>query len=387
MADEEPHLWTHQDGARRLESRLVDRKSFVIEEVDGYTFIHPQKTKWDWFEDELPLRSTAVDRRGLVVSSGFPKFFNTGERPTNDAALEVALSNGEEVFFTEKLDGTLIIRSVLPDGRVIFRTRGTWNGGGFGPLARAIAAERYPALLDPTLMPKWSLLFEYVGPANLIVIAYSQEDLWFLGAVRHADAHLMPVDQVQTFAQEHGLRCVPLVELPRNLKELQQAVREWSDREGVVVRLHRGQLLLKLKSARYLALHAMRANMSYALIVEYARGAEVNTEEELEAGLRELGYDYELCQIAKGHFRTYLEHKERGDATLATARQLHADFLAQANDPANPPANERERRKRFAMQATRQPDPLRGTLFALYDARPERAQALLFRWYIIERRA
>lgn len=387
MADEEPHLWSHQDGARRLNRSLVDRKSFYIQEMDDYTFIHPKQNKWDWSEDELLLRSTAVDRQGLVVSSGWPKFFNAGERPANDAHLDAALNNGEEVFFTEKLDGTLIIRSVLPDGRVIFRTRGTWDGGDFGALARSIATTRYPALLDPTLMPDWSLLFEYVGPANLIVIAYSQEELWFLGAIRHADAHLMPVDQAQAFAREYGLRCVPLIELPRNLKGLQQAVRDWSDREGVVVRLHRGQLLIKLKSARYLALHAMRANMSYALIVEYARGAEVKTDEELEAGLRELGYDYELCQIAKGHFRSYLEHLARSEAAWATAQQLHADFLAQANDPATPPADERERRKRFAMQATSQRDPLRAVLFALYDARPERAQAHLFRWYVVEQRA
>ena len=387
MADEASHLWTHQDGARRLERSLVDRKSFIIEEVEGYTFIHPKQTKWDWTEEELALRSTAVDRQGLVVSSGWPKFFNAGERPANDAKLEAALGSGEEVFFTEKLDGTLIIRSVLPDGRILFRTRGTWDGGDFGKLARAIAQERYPALLDPTLMPEWSLLFEYVGPANLIVIAYSQEDLWFLGAIRHADAHLMPVGQLQAFASEQKLQPVPLVELPRNLKGLQEAVREWSDREGVVVRFQRGQQLIKLKSARYLALHAMRANMSYALIVEYARGAEVKTEAELEAGLLELGYDYELCQIAKDHFRSYQEQQARSEGALATARQLHGEFLAQVDDPANPPADERERRKRFAMQATRQPDPLRAVLFALYDARPDRAEAHLLRWYIIDRRA
>lgn len=386
MADEASHLWGHQDGTRRLERSLVDRKSFIIEEMNDYTFIHPKHNKWDWSEDELPLRSVVVDRRGLVVSSGWPKFFNTGERPTNDAKLEAALGSGEEVFFTEKLDGTLIIRSVLPDGRVIFRTRGTWDGGDFGPLAHAIAAARYPALLDPTLMPEGSLLFEYVGPANLIVIAYEQDDLWFLGAVRHADAHLMPVEQLQTFASEHGLQCVPMVELPRDLKALFAAVRDWSDREGVVVRLQRGQLLIKLKSARYLALHAMRANMSYALIVEYARGAEVTTEAELEAGLLELGYDYELCQVAKGYFRTYQQQLARSEATLAAAKQLHAEFLALADDQANPPADERERRKRFAMQATRQPDPLRQALFALYDNRPERVQALLFRWYITDQR-
>jgi len=387
MADEESHLWTHQDGALRLERRLVDRKSFIIEESDGSTFIHPKHTKWDWTEEELRLRSTAVDHQGLVVSSGWPKFFNAGERPTNDAQLESALSSGEEVFFTEKLDGTLIIRSVLPDGRIIFRTRGTWDGGDFAPVVQAIATRRYPALSDPTLMPAWSLLFEYVGPANLIVIAYAEEDLWFLGAVRHADLHLMPIEQIKGFAGQHGLRCVPLVELPRDLKGLQQAVREWSEREGVVVRLHQGQLLIKVKSARYLALHAMRANMSYSLIVEYARGAEVQTEGELEAGLRELGYDYELCQTAKSHFRSYREHLARSEAALATARQLHTAFLVEADAPASPPANERERRKRYAMQATRQPDPLRAVLFALYDARPERAQALLFRWYVAERRA
>jgi hypothetical protein len=388
MAQEEPHLWTHQeDGTLRLNTRLVDPKSFIIEQGEDYTFIHPKHNKWDWAEDELRLRSVAVDTEGRVISSGFPKFFNAGERLANDAQFEAALGSGEEVFFTEKLDGTLMIRSVLPDGRIIFRTRGTWNGGDFAPVAFGLSVKRYPILLEPTFMPEWSLLFEYVGPENLIVIAYSEPDLHFLGAVRHSDLHLMPVEQLQAFASEHGLHAVPLVELPHDLKGLQETVREWGDREGVVARLHRGQLLIKVKSARYLALHAMRANMSYELIAEYARGAGVTDEEHLEAGLRELGYDYELLQTAKFLFRAYQEQVTRSEETLATARQLYAEYLAQADDPANPPADERERRKRFAMQATRQPDPLRAVLFSLYDGRLERAQAHLFRWYVVERHA
>ncbi|HEX6779106.1 MAG TPA: RNA ligase [Ktedonobacterales bacterium] len=386
MAEEESHLWTHQDGVVVLNTRLVDPKSFIIQEMEDYIFIHPKHTKWDWNQEELRLRSVAVDRQGHVVSSGFPKFFNAGERPADDTKLETALSNGEEVFFTEKLDGTLMIRSVLPDGRVTFRTRGTWNGGDFAPVAFGLSVKRYPVLLEPTFMPAWSLLFEYVGPENLIVIAYSEPELHFLGAIRHDDLHLMPVEQIQEFASEHGLRAAPLVELPRDLKGLQQTVREWDDREGVVARLHRGQLLIKVKSARYLALHAMRANLSYDLIAEYACGADVRSEEDLEAGLRELGYDYELLQTAKSLFRTYLEQVTRSEDALATAQWLHAEFLAQVDDPTNPPADERERRKRFAMQATRQPAPLPTILFSLYDGRLERAQALLFRWYVVERR-
>jgi len=386
MSAEESHLWTYKDGAVRLNIRLVDPKSFYIECGEDYNFIHPKHNKWDWNEEELGLRSVAVDNQGRVISSGFPKFFNAGERPTNDVQLEGALSSGEEVFFTEKLDGTLMIRSVLPDGRVIFRTRGTWDGRDFAPVAYGLAIKRYPVLLEPGFMPEWSLLFEYVGPENLIVIAYTEPDLHFLGAVRHADLYLMPVEQLQAFAREHGLHAVPVVELPRDLKGLQETVREWGEREGVVVRLHRGQLLIKVKSARYLALHALRANMSYDLIAEYARGADVRSEEALEDGLRELGYDYELRQTAKLLFRTYLEQVTRSEEALARARQLQAAFLAQVDDPANPPADERERRKRFAMQATQQPDPLRAVLFSLYDERPEKAQAHLSRWYVVERR-
>ena len=386
MAEEEPHLWTHQDGICILNTRLVDPKSFIIQQIEEYMFIHPKHTKWDWTQEELRLRSVAVDRQGRVVSSGFPKFFNAGERPADDAQLEAALSNGEEVFFTEKLDGTLMIRSVLPDGRIIFRTRGMWSGGGFAPVALGLSVKRYPVLLEPAFMPKWSLLFEYVGPENLIVIAYSEPDLHFLGAIRHADLHLMPIEQLHEFASKHGLRAAPMVELPHDLKGLQQTVREWGDREGVVVRLQRGQLLIKVKSARYLALHAMRANMSYDLIAEYACGANVRSEEDLEAGLRELGYDYELRQTAKFLFRTYMEQVTRGEEALVTAQRLYAEFLAQADDPTSLHTDERERRKRFAMQATRQPAPLPPVLFSLYDGRLERAQALLFRWYVVERR-
>ncbi|HEY7358938.1 MAG TPA: RNA ligase, partial [Ktedonobacterales bacterium] len=171
MAEEAAHLWSHQeDGALVLDARLVDRKDFAVDDIGACLFIHPKRDKWDWTEDELRLRSVAVDLQGRVISTGWPKFFNMGERPANDAALEQALESGEEVFFTEKLDGTLIVRSVLPNGKVIFRTRGRWESDEFGPLAHAVASARYPALLDPRIMPEWSLLFEYVGPANLIVV-------------------------------------------------------------------------------------------------------------------------------------------------------------------------------------------------------------------------
>ncbi len=386
MTEETSHVWSHRDGALVLNPRLVDPKSFSIEQVDGYTFIHPKHNKWDWKEDELRLRSVAVDSQGHVVSCGFPKFFNVGEHPAHDAQLEATLRSGEEVFFTEKLDGTLIIRSVLPDGQVIFRTRGMWDGGDFAPVVRGLAVKHYPVLLNPDFMPDWSLLFEYVGPGNRIVIAYSEPELYFLGAARHADFHLLPVEQLQIFAREHGLRPVPLVELPRDLKGLQEVVRNWEDREGVVVRMHHGQLLIKIKSARYLALHAMRANMSYGMIAEYARGSGITTEEELEAELRELGYDYELCQTAKVLFRAYQEQVTLSEKALKQAHQLYEKFLALVNDPANPPADERERRKRFAMQATKLPEPLRAALFSLYDGRLEQAQTRLLRWYVIERR-
>lgn len=76
----------------------------------------------DWTEEELLFRSLMFNREtGQVVSAGLPKFFNYGESELDTILLNNKLAQGEPVLFTEKMDGSLLIRSVI-NGKVRLRT-------------------------------------------------------------------------------------------------------------------------------------------------------------------------------------------------------------------------------------------------------------------------
>ena len=144
----------------------LSKRDFLIHEVgEGRVMVHPARSKYEWAEDELSFRSTVLDANGHIASVGWPKFFNQGEWPPHDQVISQELAYGRAVI-THKHDGSLIIRSVLSDGRILLRTRGSFDGAEYGVAAEAVAKAKYPALLDPTVFPQGSLLFEYVGQAN-----------------------------------------------------------------------------------------------------------------------------------------------------------------------------------------------------------------------------
>ena len=231
------------------------------EQEGGYLLVHPSKAKWEWEADELGFRSAILTGDGQIVSVGWPKFFNQGEWPEHDAVIAEELASGQAVI-THKHDGSLIIRSVLPDGRIFFRTRDSFDGGKFAPLAEAVARARYPILLDPTFFPHGSLLFEYVGAENQIVIRYGgEDDLIFLGAAIHGpvgSVRYLPFAELATLAEGAGLRIVETYPwATAGVGAVLDLVKDWDHAEGVVVRSADGQTLLKIKSAWYFAQHAL----------------------------------------------------------------------------------------------------------------------------------
>lgn len=94
------------------------------------------------------------------------------------AAEELARGEG---WLTVKHDGVLVIRSVIR-GRVVFRTRGSFDGEHHGRAIEQIAREHYPALCDPEWMAGHSVHLEYVTPAHRIIVRYPEPDLVLIGA-------------------------------------------------------------------------------------------------------------------------------------------------------------------------------------------------------------
>lgn len=365
----------------------LKNKGFMVKDCEGgYLLVHPSRGKFEWEADELRFRSVVLTPDGRVVSTGWPKFFNQGEWPEHDAAIAAELESGRAVI-THKHDGSLLIRSVLPDGRILFRTRDTFDGGKFAPLAEAVARDKYPVLLDPAFWPHGSLLFEYVGAENQIVVRYEGgDDLILLGAAQHgqikAGVRYLPYAELGHVADSHGLRLVETYDWSANgIASILEMVREWDKAEGVVVRSSDGQTLLKVKSAWYFAQHALRWQMTYEAIARFCIDGGIGDDAALTDALMRAGWDYETTVTAKGHFAAYLARKTEAERIKAAARGFLAAFEAEAGGTF---ADERARRKAFAAfvfgpEATEEARALRPYLFLAYDGKDDKMEATLLR--------
>jgi hypothetical protein len=363
-----------QTKAERLLSLLpTEGEGFRFYRHNGLLLVSPGKA-WisleHWQGDRRWFRSCLIDEEeGRIVSLGFPKFHNLYEDPITTAAFERALETGDEIWFTQKIDGTLVIRSVVR-GEVIFRTRGTIDGGEYGSDIRRIVEKRYPLLLDPEFEPESSLLFEFVSPHYRIVILYPQEDLIFLGAVNHRTLTLAKENELRALAAEAGLNLVPSHSLPRSLKELHDEVSSWDIDEGVVCRFADGQEMIKVKSASYLARHRLRFSLTPRSVRETCESLDIRSLDQFEEYLRESGGDWELAREAKPMVEAYLRAIDEAYRTCAALRSE-----VQEKREAYPV------RKDFALEyALALPPHFRAAAFSFYDQDADSAFGVIKRF-------
>lgn len=369
--------------------KLKNRGFMVKEQEGGYLLVHPSRGKFEWEPDDLGFRSVVLTPQGNVVSVGWPKFFNQGEFPEHDEVIASELSGGRAVI-THKHDGSLLIRSVLPDGRILFRTRDTFDGGKFAPLAEAVARAKYPALLDPSFWPHGSLLFEYVGMGNQIVVRYEgDDDLIFLGAAEHGpvgNVRYLSYAEMDSVAAANGLRLVETYTWATDgIAATLAMVQEWDKAEGVVVRSADGQTLLKIKSAWYFAQHALRWHVKLATIARFCIDGNITDESLFMQKLIETGWDYETATVALGYFHQYMERRGEAERIKAEALAFLAAFDA-ATGGTFP--DERARRKAFAARVfgpEARPDlrAMSSYLFYAYDGKIGHIEAKLLQKLIL----
>lgn len=358
-------MWKIENDIAFLDLGKINSRDFKFVQSQGLTLVVPKKNKWDWKDEERWLRSVVVDINERVVSCGWPKFGNYGEFRNDSETLNAYLKTDKEVLFLMKEDGSLCIRSVV-NGEVIFRTRGTLLGGDydeegnepFGVRFRRVAENHYPMLLDPMWCDSYSLLFEYVSPDNKVVLNYDKEDLIFLGFVRH-DLTIGGWRETQDLAKCMDLNLVELCVLPKDPKRLLEVIKDWED-EGVVARCANSQVMVKVKSASYLAKHRMKNNMNYNFVVEFIGLAGINNEEELVAALSKDDMDFETVSEGVKFYRKYQAALDKYEECLATARNLYESFSFDTTDPV-------EHRKQFAALACKQDGFVRTLMFALYS--------------------
>jgi hypothetical protein len=304
----------------------IDRTQFKVTEQDGELLIVPIKEKYRWRDDELHLRSLVVDRGGRVLSAGFPKFFNLGERPALDGGLAAAMARGA-VELPEKLDGSLIVGDRIA-GAARLRTRGSRVLGDLGPELEALIAAEYPGLpgfleRDP-LLERCSLVFEFVSPNRTVVLRQARAQLFLLGYVDKRTIGPGWAPEVLARVQEAtGVPLAPVHPLPADLEAALVEVRSWQGREGVVARFIDADgtpRLIKVKAQDYLRLHAYQSRLGGNRARRVAWLLDLQDESQLLPALARFGLDWEAAEYARADIAPYLAQR------LAALRRLDELF-------------------------------------------------------------
>lgn len=309
----------------------LEAEKFQLKYQGDYTLVTPTREKRDWGtdRDNRWLRSCMYhESTGRIVSVGFPKFFNYGEDEADTAKLDAYLKEDDpskRLMLTEKLDGSLCIRSVV-DGQVVFRTRGTFDGGDFHDEFWKLAERKYPDLLNANLLPFHSLLMEFTHPDYQIVIKYDEPEFTLLGAVVHNSVMYPRMTLMGPMDNMIHLRVgVPAVTVLPFTKNIRDDVNSMKNKEGIVVvdkLFHK--FLVKVKSEKYLRAHALRFALTPSRLFDFMVEHEITSSEDaIQVLEEEVGpLDFELQEQVKKSYEIYHEALENVSLTVVWIKEV-----------------------------------------------------------------
>jgi hypothetical protein len=247
-----------------------------------------------WNKNNLFYRSLIVDREGNVLSSGWPKFFNYGEKPDCYPNLE----QYNDWKYEEKKDGSLLIADFVND-QFSMRTRGTVsyvtqeNAKDF-----ELLPQKYPAIVEFLKENQHlSLLFEIVTPNNVIVIRSPQIEFYLLGAINKNSMEIVSSSDLLEIWRRIGP--IPVPQLynfldTNDLSKIAESIKYWKGKEGIVVSYNNGQNRIKLKSDWYLFIHRVKSQLSSTKnLIDYYIKREMPSYEEFYK-IIETEFDFEI---------------------------------------------------------------------------------------------
>jgi hypothetical protein len=217
------------------------------------TLVTPTDMGTKWHDGNARFRSALLNSSGSVVSQGFGKFTNYGEKPEFQP-----WDPTWPVEARHKMDGSLLIVSQYA-GVVLARTRGTADARNLSNGHEInMLREKYPTAFSNVYLDSgWTLLFEWTTPNNIIVIReHAEPTLTLLGLVDNETAVLMTPSNVDAIATILGLPR-PDRYVYDSIASCIADVSAWVGKEGVVLYSPDGQTLKKIKADAYLKLHRL----------------------------------------------------------------------------------------------------------------------------------
>jgi len=187
-----------------------------------------------------------------VVSQGFGKFTNFGEKPLFDP-----WDSSWPVEARHKLDGSLLIVSRYK-GELVVRTRGTADARSLNngyEIDQLI--QKYPLAFSFCDLDQYTLLFEWTTPSNVIVLSEHDEPTLTLVGMIHTQSATYATQQTLDDVAKAILVGRPKQYYYSSIEECILDVSAWVGKEGVVLYSPDGQTLKKIKADAYCELHKL----------------------------------------------------------------------------------------------------------------------------------
>ena len=181
----------------------------------------------------------------------YQKFHNLGE----GISIDKYIKKHQPIASFEKLDGSLILVGRI-DGKLITKSKTSVTSG------EALKAQQIldnnillTAHLNSLIDNDFTPVFELVGPDNIIVLKYEENDIILLGIVDNITA------KVSTYEEGE----LEFVKVPKQFKYTWEELfyiqdNSETDIEGFVVLTDAG--FVKVKGKSYVALHTIRTNLN-----------------------------------------------------------------------------------------------------------------------------
>jgi len=266
-----------------------------------------------WNPSNLFYRSVILDKEGNVLSSGWPKFFNYGEK----SDCYPSPQDFSDWNIQEKIDGSLVICDYVNE-TFSMRTRGTSSyifQKNFKDFEQLL--EFYPQLKTYLKQNSHlSLLFEIVTPNNIIVLRPTHLQFYFLGAI---DKRTMQVVSDISFGFEV---LQPKTYSFTKLSNIVEAVKFWKGQEGVVLNYNNNQNKIKIKSQWYCWIHKVKSqlNSDKALLKLYIEENMPNYKTFYQ--IIETNYDFEIAEQLKTNLQRIVEAGEEVNKKIKNIKQL-----------------------------------------------------------------
>ena len=197
-------------------------------------------------------------RRFLLLE----KFFNLNQVPESMYSI---VKNYKIKFINNKEDGSIASFIKLPNGRVLGKSKMGFDNEQSNGINRI-----YRTRTDVKTFVDWCLnnditsIFEYVSPANRIVLRYLDEDLILL---RMRDNTTGKHLDIKNYLDKIGtIRIAPFEDDNKDLDSLIEVIAKEVDKEGVIVQAedkYGKDFFFKLKTPWYMSLHGLLTDDIY----------------------------------------------------------------------------------------------------------------------------